>query len=222
MATDSKNITQHLHAEIDQTPERYRALLLRLVHSFREGIEEDEPWPSATDAFREGWRDVKTGRTRPVDTLWDGIDEPLAMTTAAGNFYFHANHQGSVTALTSATGVITQYNYDPYGQTQTTDTTGNPFRYTGREQDAEDLYYYRARYYDPTVQRFISEDPIGLEGGLNLYGYVGSNPVNAEDPLGLSPSFGECLAECAADQFGITTILGATGVVAGLPSVNLA
>ena len=45
MATDSKNITQQLHSEIDQTPERYRALLLRLVHSFREGIEEDEPWP---------------------------------------------------------------------------------------------------------------------------------------------------------------------------------
>jgi hypothetical protein len=74
MATDSKNITQQLHSEIDQTPERYRGLLLRLVHSFREGIEEDEPWPSAADSFREGWRDVKAGRTQAVDTLWDGID----------------------------------------------------------------------------------------------------------------------------------------------------
>ncbi len=74
MASDSKDITQQLHAEIDQTPERYRALLLRLVHSFREGIEEEEPWPSATEAFKEGWRDVKAGRVRPVDTLWDGID----------------------------------------------------------------------------------------------------------------------------------------------------
>ena len=74
MATDSKNITRQLYAEIDQTPERYRALLLRLVHSFREGIEEDEPWPSAADAFRDGWCDVKAGRSRSVDTLWDGID----------------------------------------------------------------------------------------------------------------------------------------------------
>ncbi|MEW8025991.1 MAG: hypothetical protein AB2805_17695 [Candidatus Thiodiazotropha sp.] len=74
MATDSKSITQQLHSEIDQTPERYRGLLLRLVHSFREGIEEDEPWPSAADSFREGWRDVKAGRTHAVDTLWDGID----------------------------------------------------------------------------------------------------------------------------------------------------
>ncbi|PCI10089.1 MAG: hypothetical protein COB71_04180 [Thiotrichales bacterium] len=74
MATNRKDITQQLHSEIEQTPERYRALLLRLVHSFREGIEEDEPWPSAADTFREGWRDMKAGRTRPVDTLWDGID----------------------------------------------------------------------------------------------------------------------------------------------------
>lgn len=119
-------------------------------------------------------------------TFGPGIDEPLAMTTAAGNFYFHANHQGSVTALTSATGVVTQYNYDAYGQTQTTDTIGNPFRYTGREQDAEDLYYYRARYYDPTVQRFISEDPIAFSASdVNFYRYVFNNPLNLNDPSGL-------------------------------------
>ncbi|MCU7850455.1 MAG: hypothetical protein KZQ89_21245 [Candidatus Thiodiazotropha sp. (ex Lucinoma kastoroae)] len=47
---------------------------MRLVHSFREGIEEDEPWPNAADSFHEGWQDVKVGRTHPVDTLWDGID----------------------------------------------------------------------------------------------------------------------------------------------------
>ena len=74
MATDSKNIVQQLYAEIGRTPERYRPLLLRLVRSFREGIEEDEPWPSAAESFREGWRDVKAGRVHPVDTLWDGIE----------------------------------------------------------------------------------------------------------------------------------------------------
>lgn len=118
-------------------------------------------------------------------TFGPGIDEPLAMTTATGNFYFHTNHQGSVTALTNATGIAAQYSYDAYGQTQTTDTTGNPFRYTGREQDAEDLYYYRARYYDPTIQRFISSDPIGLDGGLNTYAYVEGDPVTNVDPTGL-------------------------------------
>lgn len=74
MATDSESITRQLHAEIDKTPVRYRALLLRLVHSFREGIEEDEPWLSAADSFREGWRDMKMGRTHSIDTLWDGED----------------------------------------------------------------------------------------------------------------------------------------------------
>jgi hypothetical protein len=52
----------------------YRPLLLRLVHSFREGIEEDGPWPSAVESFREGWQDVKAGRVHPVENLWDGID----------------------------------------------------------------------------------------------------------------------------------------------------
>ncbi|MGH8474211.1 MAG: hypothetical protein ACRERV_12755 [Methylococcales bacterium] len=74
MTKDSNIIIRQLHAEIDQTPERYRALLLRLVRSFREGIEEDEPWPSAADTFREGWRDLKADRTHPIKTLWDGIN----------------------------------------------------------------------------------------------------------------------------------------------------
>ena len=74
MSTDTNDITEQLQAEIERTPERYRPLLLRLVRSFREGIEEDEPWPSANESFREGWRDVKAGRVHPVETLWDGID----------------------------------------------------------------------------------------------------------------------------------------------------
>lgn len=52
------DITEQLRAEIERTPLRYRSLLLRLVHSFREGVEADEPWPSASEAFRE------VGRTR--------------------------------------------------------------------------------------------------------------------------------------------------------------
>jgi RHS repeat-associated protein len=58
--------------------------------------------------------------------------------------------------------------------------------YTGREWDPETgLYYYRARYYDPKVGRFISEDPIGFRGGVNFYSYVGGNPINRLDPFGL-------------------------------------
>ena len=74
MNAESDQITQQLHDEIEQTPKHYRSLLLKLVHSFREGIEEAEPWPGAADSFRAGWRDVKAGRVHPVETLWDGID----------------------------------------------------------------------------------------------------------------------------------------------------
>lgn len=63
--------TQQLHNEIDQTPEEYRPLLLKIVHSFREGVTD---LPSAEESFKEGWRDVMEGNLHNIDTLWDGID----------------------------------------------------------------------------------------------------------------------------------------------------
>ena len=64
--------------------------------------------------------------------------------------------------------------------------TNNPYGYTARVVDAPELYYYRARYYDPSLQRFISQDPIGFASGdFNWYRYVGDSPVNFVDPWGL-------------------------------------
>jgi len=74
MSAKRPDITEKLHAEIERMPARYQPLLLRLVQSFRKGIEEDEPWPTAIESLREGWQDVKAGRVRSVDTLWDGVD----------------------------------------------------------------------------------------------------------------------------------------------------
>ena len=89
-------------------------------------------------------------------------------------------------ALTDSTGNIqTRYTYDPYGNTTTTGQgSTNPFQYTGRENDGAGLYYYRARYYSTTHQRFISSDPIGLDGGLNTYLYANANPLRFIDPDG--------------------------------------
>lgn len=73
MAEES-SVTDKLHAEIERIPVRYRPLLLRLVHSFREGIEADEPWPSAEESLREALYDLEAGRIRLVSDLWDGVN----------------------------------------------------------------------------------------------------------------------------------------------------
>jgi RHS repeat-associated protein len=64
-------------------------------------------------------------------------------------------------------------------------SSGNRFQFTGRENDGHGLYYNRARYYSPSLGRFLGEDPIGIAGGLNLYTYGLNNPLLRTDPLGL-------------------------------------
>lgn len=75
--------------------------------------------------------------------------------------------------------------YEPFGQTALSGTSENAFRYTGREDDETGLYYYRARFYHPERQRFVSEDPIGFTGGSpNLYEYGLNDPILSSDPTG--------------------------------------
>ena len=76
------------------------------------------------------------------------------------------------------------YGYDPYGNTTASGAT-SMLQYTGRENDGT-YYYYRARYYDPATARFLSEDPLNIGGGANLYAYAGGNPISFIDPFGLS------------------------------------
>ena len=117
------------------------------------------------------------------------VDEPLAVTRGANTFFYHADGLNSVTDLTDSNGATVQsYVYDAWGKVlDQTGTIENPIMYTGREQDTEsDLYYYRARSYDPNVGRFLELDPIGFGGDSpNLYLYVRDNPTNFTDPLGL-------------------------------------
>lgn len=95
---------------------------------------------------------------------------------------------GSTIALTDSSGNSTvQYSYRPYGSISITGTTNNSFTYTGREIDGLGINYHRARYYNPQIGRFISEDPIGLSAGINVYAYVADDPLDLLDPTGLSP-----------------------------------
>jgi RHS repeat-associated protein len=82
----------------------------------------------------------------------------------------------------SSTGIKT---YGPYGEPLPASAAGDRFRYTGQQMVSElGLYYYKARFYSPTLGRFLQSDPVGYQSDLNLYAYVGNDPVNLTDPTG--------------------------------------
>jgi RHS repeat-associated protein len=116
-----------------------------------------------------------------------GIDEHLRQTNnVTGVSYYLTDHLGTTAALTDTTGnILEQLAYDSFGNSAGSARTR--YGYTGRERDPDTgLMYYRARWNDPQLGRFISEDPIGFQGGdINLYAYVVNNPANFRDPTGL-------------------------------------
>lgn len=93
-----------------------------------------------------------------------------------------------MTALSGHAGTSEEATrYDAFGTALNLQSpgTGNDLLFTGRELDrSTGLYYYRARYYDPEIGRFLSEDALGFGAGVNFYAYVGNNPVNFNDPSG--------------------------------------
>jgi RHS repeat-associated protein len=95
---------------------------------------------------------------------------------------------GSTLELADAAGALqTHYSYEPFGATTIFGTSStNALQFTGRENDGTGLFFNRARFYSPSLQRFVSEDPIEFVGGINLYEYAGSNPIRYKDPFGWS------------------------------------
>jgi RHS repeat-associated protein len=121
----------------------------------------------------------------------ENIDEPLAMLRSSTTSYYEADGLGSVTSLSNGAGALAQtYTLDSFGKlTNSSGSLTNPFQYTAREFDSETgLYFYRARYYDPNVGRFLSEDPLRFDSdSANFYLYVTNRPSSLIDPLGLGP-----------------------------------
>jgi len=116
-----------------------------------------------------------------------GIDEPVVMfVPGSGWYYYHYDGLGSVVALSDSSGeIVEQCSYDIFGEPSCISGVGNPYKFTGREYDAETgLYYYRARYYHTTLGRFLSPDPIRYDHGMNIYAYCWNNPINRIDPFG--------------------------------------
>jgi RHS repeat-associated protein len=122
------------------------------------------------------------------------IDEPLAILRSSTTSYYQADGLWSITALSNASGSISQtYTYDSFGNTTAfTGTLTNPFRFTGREFDPEtNLQFSRHRYYDASIGRFTGEDLIRFKDkNPNLYWYVRNQPTNLIDPLGMFPGGG--------------------------------
>lgn len=118
------------------------------------------------------------------------LDEPLAELRSSTTSYYSQDGLGSITSLTTSAGALgNSYTYDSFGDVNASSgSIANRFQYTGREFDSETgLYFYRARYYDPTGGRFTAEDPIGFGGGMNFYRYVFNNSILLVDSTGLAP-----------------------------------
>jgi RHS repeat-associated protein len=125
-----------------------------------------------------------------------GVDTVLADERGGAVIWALADNQGTIRDIVDGNGTILNHiNYDSFGRvvSQTSSTVEFRYGYTGREQDTETgLDYYRARYYDSAVGRFISEDPLGFGAGdTNIYRYVGNSPTNWTDPSGLESCGGE-------------------------------
>ena len=131
-----------------------------------------------------------SGNKRAEYSYYPGVDRPYRMIRGGQAYYYLADGAANIVGLLDSAGQLTnEYHYSPFGLDEVVrEGVVNPFRYAGRELDAETgFYYYRARYYDPQLQRFISADPLRLEAGLNGYAYAGNDPINQNDPSGLKP-----------------------------------
>jgi RHS repeat-associated protein len=118
-------------------------------------------------------------------------------------YCYHYNAVGSTIALTDQSQtMVNKYAYDPFGNVgNQVESVPQPFKFVGQYgvmTGPNGFYYMKARYYDPQVGRFVSEDPTGFDGGdVNLSAYVANNPVNRIDPYGLLSSSDLSPKKCA-------------------------
>ncbi|WP_206244440.1 RHS repeat-associated core domain-containing protein [Novosphingobium terrae] len=135
----------------------------------------------------DGWQDHGTRHIRDY-AYWPESYTPLFQRDASGICHYHVDPIGMPVRLTDAHGAIVwEAERTAFGALQLlAGGKYQPLRLPGQYHDAETgLHYNRLRYYDPAIGRYLSRDPMGAAGGFNLYAYVGNDPLNRADPLGL-------------------------------------
>jgi RHS repeat-associated protein len=178
---------------LQESAYRYDSLDRRIGRT----IDADGPGPqpiATTYTIYDGmnaWADYDdTGNIIARYLFGDRTDEIIARwRPGSGTAWYLTDHLGTVQDIVDADGsLLNRYTYDSFGQlvAMTDPSAADRFAYTGREFDNETgLFYYRARFYDPRLGRFLSQDPLGFAAGdVNLYRYVGNNPLGAADPSG--------------------------------------
>jgi RHS repeat-associated protein len=143
---------------------------------------------SATTYLYDGLNLVRETGASSADYLFGpGIDEPLAMSRGGQIYYYETDALGSVNAITNSSATVqNSYLYDAWGQVKTqTGSLANPFVYTSREAGEAGLNFYRARYYQPSIGRFLQEDPLPPAGADSTYLYADLDPALFADPFGM-------------------------------------
>jgi RHS repeat-associated protein len=148
-----------------------------------------------------------TGRWRRLICAGLVVTITWGTNDSTGVSYYLSDHLGSTAGVTDASGNLVETgSYDSFGNSAGSGLTR--YGYTGRERDPDTgIMYYRARWYDPQLGRFVSEDPIGFRGrDVNLYGYVKNSPLSYRDPSGLQrcdPILGALVGAGAGGTIGI-------------------
>lgn len=132
-------------------------------------------------------------------------------------YYFHNNYLGTPVLMTDSTGtVVWEGDYKPFGEAgvHPSSTVVNNFRFAGQYFDSETgLHYNYHRYYDPKTGRYLTPDPIGLRGGINLFAYVNNNPIKRVDPFGLAEYFVMWTTSAIADPTGVAGGMKVEGTI---------
>lgn len=144
----------------------------------------DDLFMETVDGWAEPYR---------VYTNYPGVDHPHSVqvwspTAASQVFYFATEYPGNVLGLFNASNqIVNRYRYDPWGRSElASEQVSNAIRYAGRYRDwGTGLDYNRHRWYDAHTGRFVSQDPLGVAGGVNPYAYTGNAPFDHTDPYGL-------------------------------------